>query len=30
VPDSVTSIGDVRAIDAWARRFSVETIGTLR
>ena len=29
-PDSVTSIADVRAIDAWARRFSAETIGTLR
>ena len=27
---SVSSIGDVRRIDAWARRFSAETIGTLR
>jgi 1-deoxy-D-xylulose-5-phosphate reductoisomerase len=29
-PQSVTSIADVRRIDAWARRFSAETIGTLR
>jgi 1-deoxy-D-xylulose-5-phosphate reductoisomerase len=27
---SVTSIADVRRIDSWARRFSTETIGTLR